>query len=162
MQNAYESNKLVSRVIWTTLTFYLVAFAVLAIAGQINFAMVNFRANALGFIVIILEYWPVFLLIYYPRWRSAFRGQLDLSVDNAARHTWRVWGRLHWRHDICHVVHNRMAQRLGLRRISVFLYRRAALAATHCHAHWCIRSRSPASQPLHRKYHIKCYQSSGE
>ena len=92
MQNAYEPSKLAWRVLWRTIAFYIVAFAALGIGGQLSLAMVNLRANALGFIVIILEYWPIFLLIYYPRWRSSSRGQQNLTGKDATQHSWRVWG----------------------------------------------------------------------
>jgi hypothetical protein len=119
MQNAYEPSKLAWRVIWRTLVFYLVAFAVLVIVGQLNLAIVKLRADVLGFIVIILEYWPVLLLVYY-------------NTTQLPR-----LGRLVRRHDTCRVVPNRMAQRLALRRIFVFLYWRPPLAAAHRRDHWC-------------------------
>jgi hypothetical protein len=65
---------------------------VLVIVGQLNLAIVNLRTNVLGFIVIILEYWPVLLLIYYPRWRSSVRGQQNLADKDVTRHSCRVWG----------------------------------------------------------------------
>src|SRR5215475_1109214 len=43
-----------------------------------------------GLTIILLAYWPIFLLIF--KWRSTFDSQQDFTLEDARRHKWRVWG----------------------------------------------------------------------